>query len=850
MKDKFGRYLGPVIGLILLSLAIWVLHTALRDYHYRDVMNAVEDIPVPWLALAIALTVFNYVVLTGYDLLALRYINKPIAYRKVALTSYISYAFSQNLGFGILTGGSLRYRLYSAWGLSASEITNVVAFCALTFWLGIFTVGGVVFSIEPLAVPSVLELPFDSVRPIGILFLILSVGYLSWCAFRGKRLRIRSWEFATPSIKIALSQVAVASLDWAMAGLVLYTLLPQQTPVSYLGLLGIFLLAQVVGLISHVPGGLGVFEAMVMYSLSPEVPAATILGALVAFRVIYYLLPLAGAIVTLGTYELVRTRKGMEYLSRIFGEWVPSAMPSVLAIATFIAGVILLLSGATPAVSSRIVWMRHVLPLPVLELSHLMGSLIGAALLYLAWSVQRRVDAAYHITIGLLAAGIVVSLLKGLDYEEAAILTVMLIAFIPTRDSFYRHSSLFSKRFSPGWIAAIAVTIAASIWLGFFSYKHVEYSNDLWWAFTFGGDAPRFLRASVGVVSLSLIVAISRLLRPAAPRILPATEAEMNLVAEIVSRSRTTTSSLALLGDKSFLFSDDKNAFIMYAIEGRSWIAMGDPVGPMEEWSELVWDFHDLSNQHGGWAVFYQVRPSTVPIYLDLGCTLQKLGEEARVDLGKFTLDSLKKTTRHSYRKVEKEGGSFEIIPRENVPAYLDELKSISDTWLVDKSTREKGFSLGSFDPAYISRSPVAVVRQNGRLVAFANIVAGAEREELSVDLMRHTSDAPSGSMDYLFISIMLWGADQKYQWFNLGMSPFSGLEPRTSSPIWTRLGALLYRHGEQFYNFQGLRAYKEKFNPTWEPRYLASPGGLALPRILANIASLISGGIKGVVVK
>ena len=112
---------------------------------------------------------------------------------------------------------------------------------------------------------------------------------------------------------------------------------------------------------------------------------------------------------------------------------------------------------------------------------------------------------------------------------------------------------------------------------------------------------------------------------------------------------------------------------------------------------------------------------------------------------------------------------------------------------------------------------------------------------------MRHAADAPRGVMDYLFTRLMLYGRDAGYASFNLGMAPLSGLESRQLAPLWTRAGALLFRHGEHFYNFRGLRAYKEKYQPRWEPKYLASPGGLALPRILANVTSLISGGIGGV---
>jgi phosphatidylglycerol lysyltransferase len=183
-------------------------------------------------------------------------------------------------------------------------------------------------------------------------------------------------------------------------------------------------------------------------------------------------------------------------------------------------------------------------------------------------------------------------------------------------------------------------------------------------------------------------------------------------------------------------------------------------------------------------------------------------------------------------------------------PISAPELSALSDAWLETKQTREKGFSLGYFDPVYIQRFPVGIVRQAGTMIAFANIWRSAQREELSVDLMRHSHEAPRGAMEYLFVELMLWGQREGYQWFNLGMAPLSGLENRALAPLWARVGGFVFRHGEHFYNFQGLREYKEKFDPQWEPKYLASPGGLHLPRILTDIAALISGGYKGVIAK
>jgi len=236
---------------------------------------------------------------------------------------------------------------------------------------------------------------------------------------------------------------------------------------------------------------------------------------------------------------------------------------------------------------------------------------------------------------------------------------------------------------------------------------------------------------------------------------------------------------------------------------------------------------------------------------LDLGLNFLKLGEEARVSLNGFSLEGgARKGLRNTYNRLQREGCAFEIWPPYSISARLSELKNISNLWLSQKNTREKGFSLGSFSEEYLKQYPTAVALRDQKVVAFANIWTGAAKEEMSVDLMRYHPEAPSGIMDFLLIALLLHARQEGHRWFNLGMAPLSGIEDRALAPLWSRLGAFVFRHGEHFYNLQGLRQYKAKFDPVWRPKYLACPGGLTVPRVLANIATLISHGVKGVLTK
>jgi phosphatidylglycerol lysyltransferase len=489
--------------------------------------------------------------------------------------------------------------------------------------------------------------------------------------------------------------------------------------------------------------------------------------------------------------------------------------------------------------------------LTLLESSHFLASLTGALLLILAQGLYRRIDAAYRGALVLLAAGSLFSLLKGLDYEEAIFLGILFLTIWPAHRHFHRKASLSGAPFTAAWFLAVGLVFLASVWLGFFCYRYVDYAHELWWKFSVDGNASRFLRSTVGAATLILLVGASRLLSPARHAPGPADAASLDKAARIVAASPRSGAGLALLGDKALLFSASGRSFIMYGVEGRSWVALGDPIGEPAEFPELVWKFRDQCDDFAAWPVFYQAEPSLLTLYVDIGLTMLKLGEEARVDLGRFSMESAQaKKLRYTIRRSEKDGLAFECVPKGETLALMPELRRISDEWIRMKHTREKGFSLGYFDPGYVSRFPVGLIRKEGRILAFATLLTGADKAELSIDLMRHVRSEAKDVMELLFIRLMLWGKAEGYGWFNLGMAPLAGLDNRPLAPLWNRVGSAIFRHGEHFYNFQGLRRWKDQFNPVWEPRYLAAPSGLALPRILANISTLISGGVRGLLGK
>jgi phosphatidylglycerol lysyltransferase len=196
------------------------------------------------------------------------------------------------------------------------------------------------------------------------------------------------------------------------------------------------------------------------------------------------------------------------------------------------------------------------------------------------------------------------------------------------------------------------------------------------------------------------------------------------------------------------------------------------------------------------------------------------------------------------------DGYTFEMVQPSEVSQILPQLRAVSDEWMKLKKAREKAFSLGAFTDDYATRYPVAIARKDGRIVAFSNAWISGQQNEIEADLMRYTNDAPAGIMRFVLIEMMLWAQQQGFAWFNLGMASLSGLSVHRGAPIWNQLAVTMRGYGERFYNFQGIREFKQWFHPEWEPLFLVSPGGAATPVILANIASLISGDLQGVIRK
>lgn len=837
----YKRWVSPALALAVCILLLFALQEISQTINYHSVSRRLFDIaPHRWIA-ALAATALSFVALVARDEIGLRHVAAKVPRALLWIGATAASALGNIAGFGALTGGAVRCRVYGAADVTPSQVGRLTVFTSVSLVMALLLIGAAGALWDTSLLATMLHIAPGPLRVISAIVLIVLGGALAYCGKPTRRIetRWRRISFDIPARADLLAQIVFGVVDVLGAGAALWAFLPG-VHASFVSFIAVYSVSLLLGILGHTPGGVGVFESIMVFALRGDVTAPSLVAALVAYRAVYFGLPLVLSAAVLACYEgrALRARLPLSRVSRI-----GRIAPLFLCLITFVTGSMLIVSSATPALAHRLAQLRELVPLWALESSQLVSGVLGVLLLFVARGLLRRLDAAWWVTLALTALSLVLSVIKGLAFVEAGVLATLLLLLIVTRRKFNRRAALFAEPFTAGWLISVAIVLMCAVWVMFFAYRNVPYQNDLWWQFAFDERASRSLRAMLASGLFATAFSLWQLLRPAAGRFVHPSSKDLTDAVQIIRAQERSDAGLAMMGDKSFLFSDSRQAFLMYAKHGRTWAALHDPVGPREEWDELIRKFVMLAHKHGGRAAFYQVRADSLPLYLDSGLTLMKLGEEARLALDAFDLNGPKRAAlRYSLRRAERDGCTVEVIDAAAVPAHLDLLRGISDSWLKCREAREKSFSVAAFSEAYLAAQSVMLVRENGVPVAFTTFMTTDLNIEATVGVMRHLSDASPYVMDYLFVQLALHLKSNGCRYLSLGVAPFAGVQPTPLSSPLHRLGSMVWRFGGRFYNFQGLRAFKGKFQPRWEPRYLAVSGWAGALVTLVDL-SILAGG-------
>ena len=298
-----------LIAAAAIGLAAFLLYRTLSRYSLDQLVEAVSAVPVPRLLGAAGFAAASYLCLTCFDYLALRYVGKPLPYPKAALASFTALSLGHNIGLAALSSGAVRYRFYSRWGLSTGEVAKVIVFCGITVGLGLLVLGGAALLLRSGLAVEITGLSLPIVIVLGIGCLAVPAIYLILAAFVRKTLRIRRWSLEVPPLRLALGQVLIGALNFAFVAACLHQALAAVADVAYLGVASVYVIANATALVSHIPGGLGVIESVVMYLL----PQKDLIGPLLVFRFVYFLIPLGLGSILFAVTELFYRRRSHAY---------------------------------------------------------------------------------------------------------------------------------------------------------------------------------------------------------------------------------------------------------------------------------------------------------------------------------------------------------------------------------------------------------------------------------------------------------------------------------------------------------------------------------------------------------
>ncbi|MCL2145109.1 MAG: phosphatidylglycerol lysyltransferase domain-containing protein, partial [Endomicrobia bacterium] len=721
--------------------------------------------------------------------------------------------------------------------VSMIDVTKVLFFSSATIWLGLLAIGGLVFTFTPVSLEGITRFSF-STRPIGILFLAVLTVYVLLSVFKSKPIKFFKWRISFPNIKIVTAQIILATGDWVVASLTLYALMPAGE-IPYFILIKVFLVSQLLGIISQVPGGMGVFETAIVFLLPTAAENPAVMGGLLAYRAVFYFFPLSIALFMLASFEIARMSKKIDEKMRIFGKSVSSAIVQILAASTFFAGMIAMFSTSTPYSSVKLHDLLNYIPMWLLDLSHFLLSTAAAGLLFISRGLQLRIKNSYIWSCVLMGMTIAFSILTAQPYIVLLGFAILFAALLFSKKYYYREVPLIDTAFSPWWFSAIGGVFVLSVWIGFFvnrqdifSWIHLEVFFDNMFS---QNDAARFLRAAFGVGAILVIVAVEQFVRnffrkPVA--------FDMQDIKNIVNTSDYAYAFNALSGDKKFIVSKEKDAFIMYAPIRDNWIALGDPVGNPKRKSELLWNFKEMADRESVKPAFIGIEHKNIQIYDDIGLDVFNIGQEAKVPLR--TINKNEEMAAYFAGisgEVEAQGYKFEIISPEKFDGNKKIYDTINEEWRKNSDYIRRNFIPGKFDESYMREMNFGVVKKDGKMCAFSVIAASKSGYEVSSGVVRHTGCAQN-VFEYMLFKNMLWAKANGYKWFDLGLT----YVPTDNDNDIVKRFAKMFMFAEHFdYDLSKLKEFKDKFRPVWHNKYVAVHPDKYIIMFVKNFTALIT---------
>lgn len=826
------KFIKFFVAFSIFLISAWKLKSELASINFKDVYNVIQNRSFTSIAVLVGVSLLGIWILSLYDLVLVRSQKLKVPLLKTIKMSWIINSLNTLIGFGGIIGSTIRYNYFQNYTTNEKEKTELKKSISLLLLsmitgigvLSILVVSNVFSASYLLEQKPVLKIGLFVLAALLPIFLIVTIA----------KPPVASDRF------LSLKYTCVSVLDYLFVGIVMFLALRfVDVHVSFWQMESVFIIATIAGLISMVPGGLGAFDVVFLLGMTHQfdIKEGPVLLALVFYRLAYYILPFFFGLVLsvselqllvkdkfnadnnfiiftkeFGTIVVDITKKRVQTLMRWF-ILVIFAVGSLYFLQDAIFGLFYI---ATEE-SNRFLLFFSVLytVISVYMLPNYMGVYYG--------SKEAYKNLFLMLGIILLCQTVLFSTIL---FVESFVFTFIFgVVLYLSRNTFNNHLTIRYRREKFIWLFTLMFLffVLDSTYYTAEYFKLNLFRELIIYPLIF--SAIWFIYLYVNRYRLRHKYTFSCLVEEENMSDNPDDFKEI-----IETFEGNNLANLGFLPSNQVLVDKELSTAAIFKENSYYILMLGDPVGNKENFFPFIKKIHDYATSIGKELIFYQTTTENIHIYTEFNYTLFNLGEEGELDVTTFKTSGNKgKVFRQLLNKQEQEELSFQIEP--STPELLKEIKPVSDEWLGIR--KEMTFSLGNFDEDYLLKQDIATLRdKNNRVIAFASMMPAYVDGKISVDLIRWKEHPSIQMMDLLYLDLILWAKENGYAIFNLGMAPLSSTFEKSNGLLGT-VTTSIYHNSSSLYSFKGLRNYKNKYKPNWQPRYLVYPRRLLVSQAL-----------------
>jgi phosphatidylglycerol lysyltransferase len=816
-KHKLLKWIKIVFALAIFIIVMKEFKNILVSFNIDIFKRYADKLTIVNILIIVILGMVSYLPLSFYDFVLKKRVGIKLSNIKLYKYSWIASSIASIAGFGGSTAIALKTNFYKSHvkdtKLLVKEISKIVALNLTGFSMVCFIY--VITNFSSLKVNefvSIMTILISTYFPILVVYFLIKYA--------------KGTDEEKLDIKDAVWIMILSALEWATTIFLIYSIMIiLGEPVPMAKFLPIFVVAIVAAIVSMAPGGIGSFDLTLLLGLQAlNIPSEKVLLAIFLYRVSYYIIPLVIGLILYG----------QEYFKNL-DEDVKDIITTVLSKAAhigiillvLISGVTLLISEATPDLARRLHIVNKFSYFSIVHIPQRISIIIGFLLIAISRVINYKSKGIYKITLTLIVGAILLTLIIDPNYYRSIYLVMVALLIWVSKKQFYRES--FVMRWGV-FIQDIILLLSFQILYIYTVYANLSGKIGKLPVTNYKIQSIKHYGASLLGFSISgFIIAIFLiwiLYKINKENDFPRKKLEEceNEVKDIIDKfGGSPVIHYVYLHDKYVYINESKDVVLQYQMSANKIVILGNPVGNKDKVFETIQEFYKLADLYGYVPVFTAIDQNMMPVLHETGYEFMKLGEDALVDLTKFTLEGRKmKSVRNALSRVEKEEYSFEIVKPPFTDEFFNELKEVSDEWLSGR--QEKGFYIGFFDKEYLGKQPIAIVKnKENKIKGFSNLMPMYDNNKtLSIDLMRFSHDTCNGIMDFMFVNLFKWGQEEGYERFNMGMAPLSNVGRSKYSFLSEKVAAQIYSHGQNFYSFKGLKKFKEKYCDIWEGKYMA----------------------------